>query len=219
MITANVLRFVVTSIATIFRTSDCIDSQRFLFVQSNFYRCFRQIAAIDLELLAFEQRPIMSGWIKCSTIPFRSNDGPKQFGTTIDRVISEHAVNKVFISARWPVNGEKRNRNSRRIRAKYRTDIFHVPVFPRPPFFLPRTVPFVSSPSFCVDRHESRTLAPLPSAKTSAVRCVSRFLRDWSIATGAKIRWIFALVIRFQWMSNARNSFAILLVRDLRVNK
>lgn len=53
MITANVLRFVVTSIATIFRTSDCIDSKRFLFVQSNFYRCFRQIAAIDLEALGF----------------------------------------------------------------------------------------------------------------------------------------------------------------------
>lgn len=218
MITANVLRFVVTSIATIFRTSDCIDSRRFFVVQSNFYRCFRQIAGIHL--LAFEQRLIKSGWTKCSTIPFRSNDGPKQFETTIDRVISEHAVNKVFISARWPVNGGKRSRNSWRIRAKYRTDIFHVPVFPRPPFFfLPRTVPFVSSPSFCVDRAESRTLAPLSSAKTSAVRCVSRFLRDWSIATGAKIRWIFALVIRFQWMSNARNSFAIPLVRDLRVDK
>lgn len=53
MITANVLRFVVTSIATIFRTSDCIDCRRFFVVQSNFYRRFRQIAGIHLEALGF----------------------------------------------------------------------------------------------------------------------------------------------------------------------
>ena len=102
-----------------------------------------------------------------NNLPLRSNDvGSKQFPTTIDRVISEHAVNKVFISAWWPVNGvETRGESGPNTAPTFSTCLFF-----RDPLFLPPLslylslfwyVPFVSRLGIL-----RGTLAPSASAKT-----------------------------------------------------
>lgn len=95
--------------------------------------------------------------------------------STIDRVISEDTVNKVFISAWRPVNRGKRSRNSSGIRA---ADIF--PLFRLPLFFF-----FFFSRFADRDQSEKNTFR--------------------SMATGAKTPFsIFSTNINSNWLSSMR---------------